>query len=370
MDQGTRQQMPFSPVREFETVLHANLGLPASHRLDYGIPLADYGLDSLTAVNIMGDLEDRFQITFPDERITHSMFSTAGSLWDALAELLPKWKTLPSAVVADVVAAEPLTGGMANDVWRLTLTDGSRLVLKGSSRAPADLFPLEVEGLRALGGTGGLRVPRVIEVSARHLLLESMESNLPGTNVFWEAAGRAVAALHSVSADRFGWDSDGWLGLLPQENGWLDGGHEFFAERRILRYVREPKVRQALDSADVAGLERICARLPQLVPPAPGALNHGDLWRGNIVATAAGEPAFIDPAVCWMWPESELSMMYCTAPPSEHFFGAYQEVSPLADGWRERMPLLHLREHLSVLAHFGAVGDHVEKIRAVIRTFS
>ncbi|MFE2040301.1 fructosamine kinase family protein [Streptomyces sp. NPDC059477] len=290
--------------------------------------------------------------------------------FEAILYVDPGLMSLPSAVAADVVGAEPLTGGVANDVWRLTLADGSHLVLKGTSNAPATLFPIEAQGLRVLAEPGGLQVPRVIEVSARHLLLESLEADLPGTDAYWEAAGRAVAALHSVRGDRFGWDSDGWLGLLPQENGWMDDGHEFFAERRILRYVREPKVRQALDAADVAGLERICARLPELVPPAPAVLNHGDLWQGNMVATVGGEPAFIDPAVCWMWAESELSMLYCTAPPPERFFGAYQEISPPADGWRERMPLLHLREHLSALAHFGAVGNHVAEIRAVIRAFS
>ncbi|MFE4668228.1 fructosamine kinase family protein [Streptomyces sp. NPDC056716] len=279
-------------------------------------------------------------------------------------------RSLPGAVVADVVGAESLTGGMAHDVWRLTLADGSHLVLKGSPRAPATLFPFEAEGLRVLAEPGGLQVPRVIEVSERHLLMESLEADLPGTDAYWEAAGRAVAALHSVRGGRFGWESDGWLGLLPQENGWMGDGHGFFAERRILRYLREPKVCQALDAADVAGLESICARLPELVPPAPAVLNHGDLWHGNMVASVGGEPAFIDPAVCWLWAESDLSMLYCTAPPPERFLGAYQEISPLADGWRERMPLLHLREHLSVLAHFGAVGNHVAEIRAVIRAFS
>jgi fructosamine-3-kinase len=281
----------------------------------------------------------------------------------------PAWKSLPSAVIADVAEAEPLSGGAVNDVWRLTLTDGTRRVLKGSARVPADLYSLEAEGLRVLRDLGKLRTPRVWEVSSRHLLMESLEARAD-TDGFWEAAGRAVARLHTVRGDRFGWPTDGWLGLLPQENAWTDSGHVFFAERRILRYVREPRVRHALEAADLAGLERICDRLHLLVPDAPSVLNHGDLWRGNVVADSEGEPAFIDPAACWMWAESELSMLFCTDPPPDCFFDAYQEISPLADGWRERMPLLNLRELLSVIAHFGAVGDHVVRIRAVVRAFS
>lgn len=76
-------------------------------------------------------------------------------------------------------------------------------------------------------------------------------------------------------------------------------------------------------------------------------LNHGGLWRGNILATQHCEPVFIDLAVCWTWAESELSMLYCTDPPPEGFFRAYQEMAPLADGWQERMALLNLRELLT-----------------------
>jgi fructosamine-3-kinase len=280
-----------------------------------------------------------------------------------------RWKSLPSAVVPSVVEAESLSGGAVNDVWRLMLADGTPYVLKGALDAPADLFRREAEGLEALRERAGVRTPQVFEVSAQHLLMEALRPR-PDTDEFWEVAGRAFAELHAVRGEGFGWDSDGWLGLLRQENGPTADGHEFFAERRIRRYLREPKVRGALEPSDLAGLERICERLPYLVPKAPSVLNHGDLWRGNIVASAAGEPVFIDPAVCWMWAESDLSMIYCCDPPPDRFFRAYEELSPPADGWRERMPLLHLREHLSVLAHFGGNGDTVAQVRHVMRTFT
>jgi acyl carrier protein len=72
---------------DFEKILQTNLGLPGERPLDYDTPLADYGLDSLTAVNIVVDLEQRFDVTFPDDRIMFAMFHTARTLWDALSEL-------------------------------------------------------------------------------------------------------------------------------------------------------------------------------------------------------------------------------------------------------------------------------------------
>ncbi|MFG2465059.1 acyl carrier protein [Streptomyces canus] len=74
--------------KDFEKILRTNLGLPADRSLDHDMPLADYGLDSLTAVNIVVDLEQRFAVTFPDDRIMFAMFHSARTLWDALSELI------------------------------------------------------------------------------------------------------------------------------------------------------------------------------------------------------------------------------------------------------------------------------------------
>lgn len=266
-----------------------------------------------------------------------------------------------------VLAAEKLDGGMANTTWRLELADGRVVVVKHSAAAPEGLFAVEAAGLQVLS-EGGLRTPTVIAVGQRSLTLEAL-SAAPDAASFWEAAGRAVAGLHGRTSPRFGWDRDGWLGRLPQENTWDDDGHRFFATRRILRYLREPRVQQALSADDLAGLEQLCDRLGELVPAAPAVLTHGDLWKSNVIATTDGEPVFIDPAVSWTWAEVDLSMAYCTGGIPDRFFAAYHEIRPPERGWRERMELLNLRELLSVVAHFGPTGDYVPHIRNLIRRF-
>jgi fructosamine-3-kinase len=266
-----------------------------------------------------------------------------------------------------VAAVEKLTGGWANTTWRVRLADGREVVVKTSATAPEGLFAVEAAGLVVLRDLGGLRTPDVVAVGPRSLTLEALVPSKPATDEFWEAAGRSVAGLHGRTAPRHGWDEDGWLGRLPQDNTWDDDGHRFFATRRVLRYLGEPRVREALDAADLAGLEKLCDRLPDLVPVAPAVLTHGDLWHANVVATAGGAPAFIDPAVSWTWGEIDLSMAYCSGTIPERFFAAYHEVRPPEPGWRERMELLNLRELLSVVAHFGALGDYVEQIRRVLR---
>ncbi|MGI9007174.1 MAG: fructosamine kinase family protein [Streptosporangiaceae bacterium] len=210
-----------------------------------------------------------------------------------------------------VAAVTPLAGGSISDVSLVRLATGRTLVVKTAPQAPAGMFAAEAAGLDAIGRT--VRTPAVLGGGPGRLALEELgpcpEGPAPG---FWAEAGRAIARLHGVPGDRYGWPSDNWLGRLPQRNDWSEVGHEFFATRRILRYMSEPTVTAALEPARRRALERICDRLPELIPASPPVLAHGDLWRGNTLA-AGGRPAFIDPAVCWMWAETDLSMMYCTA---------------------------------------------------------
>lgn len=252
----------------------------------------------------------------------------------------------------DAVEKVPLAGGTNHSGWLVTRPDGSRVAVKTTENLPADVFETEAEGLLALRDSGAVAAPAVLEVGPDYLVLEGLDPAPDHDDArFWEEAGRALARLHSIRGERFGWHHDNWLGLVRQVNTWAEDCYEFFTQHRVLRYLPEPAVAAVLDRADRAAVERICAKLPELVPPSYPALTHGDLWWGNVMATAAGRPALIDPAVSWSWPEVDISMMSCADPAPECFFSAYHEILPPEPGWQERMRLLHLRELLSVIAH-------------------
>src|SRR5262245_17177146 len=168
---------------------------------------------------------------------------------------------------------------MISSAWMVSLANKTSLVVKVSDDAPDGMFAAEAAGLEAISRT--LRTPRVIAVGPCWLVLEALDPRpaVPAAE-FWAAAGRDIARLHAIPGTRFGWHCDGWLGLLGQGNAWSDNGHEFFASRRVLRYLDEPKVEAALEPADRRALERLCDRLPELIPASPPVLTHGDLWRG------------------------------------------------------------------------------------------
>jgi fructosamine-3-kinase len=117
---------------------------------------------------------------------------------------------------------------------------------------------------------------------------------------------------------------------------------------------------------DRRGIERFCARLRDRIPPQPPSLLHGDLFCGNILIGAEGEPVLIDPAVHYGWAESELAIATLDEPFPETFFAAYTACRPLEAGWRERFPLYLLKERLYMLSQVGNRFGDVGRIRGLI----
>jgi fructosamine-3-kinase len=279
---------------------------------------------------------------------------------------------LHAAGLSDVTAVEPVCGGMAALAGVASRRGGQSLFVKSFADMPADdLFAAEATGLEVLRSAGGLAAPEVV-LATRDLLVLSMLRARPATEEFWERFAHALARLHTSTVhDRFGWSRDNWLGSYRQENTWTDDGYEFFARRRLLRWLPEPRVQAALDEGDRRALESLCDRLPELLPPRPPCLTHGDMWAQNVMATADGAPAVIDPAVSYTWAEVDLAHLWTTAPPPEakRFFDVYQELAGLDAGWRSRMPLIQLRQHLAVIAMFDHDWGAADQVRQTLKPF-
>jgi fructosamine-3-kinase len=233
----------------------------------------------------------------------------------------------------DAVSAEAAGGGVVALAGLAALRDGSRVFAKTLRTPVPGLFEVEAEGLRALRELGGVTTPEVLAATPDLLVLEPLPPRRDDDEGFWEGLGRTVAGLHTTTAaDRFGWHRDGWLGRLRQDNTWDSDGHAFFAERRILRWLPEPLVEAAFGREERRALERLCAALPDLLPPRPPVLTHGDLWRENILSGRAGDPALIDPAVSSSSPAAVPSMLGCWPRPraSVRWFVVFGDASHLA----------------------------------------
>lgn len=258
----------------------------------------------------------------------------------------------------------PLSGGCIGEIYEVEFGDGERLVAKVSAAGG-----LAVEGfmLAYLKTHSALPVPAVRHASARLLLIEYVEtSGRLGAGAEAHAA-ELLAALHGISAESFGFERDTVIGALPQPNPWTPSWREFFRERRLLYMGRRALERGRLSAAGFARLERLCARLEDLIEePAAPALIHGDVWGGNVLVRDGRIAAFVDPAIYYAHPEIELafSTLFSTFGPA--FFERYRELRPIAPGFFEaRRDIYNLYPLLVHAALFGGpYPDAVERTLA------
>jgi fructosamine-3-kinase len=124
----------------------------------------------------------------------------------------------------------------------------------------------------------------------------------------------------------------------------------------------------AFSAGDRAACDRVVERLPELLPAPEGpSLVHGDLWQGNVLASARG-PALVDPAVAYADREMEFGITLLFGGFSSRFFAAYEEAWPLPAGWRERNPLYQLYHLLNHAVLFG--GHYVAQAAALARRYA
>jgi acyl carrier protein len=74
----------------FEQCLRRHLRLVMPDSIEYAVELVQFGLDSMTAVALLLDIEKTFAIRFPDELIAEDTFRTAGTLKKAVQLLLER----------------------------------------------------------------------------------------------------------------------------------------------------------------------------------------------------------------------------------------------------------------------------------------
>ena len=154
----------------------------------------------------------------------------------------------------------------------------------------------------------------------------------------------------------------------------------FYARERIAPYLDD----RIFTAPERALVEKLCERLesgaldhgqPRLVEDVKtrqnnigAARTHGDLWSGNVMWTPEGA-VLIDPAAQGGHAEEDLAALAVFGCPHyERILAAYNEASPLEDGWRERACLHQMHIIMIHCAIFGR--SYVPEAMAIARRYA
>jgi fructosamine-3-kinase len=265
-------------------------------------------------------------------------------------------QALAQALGSEVRYFTTVHGGDINDAAKVSLADGRTVFVKSHENPPPGMFAAEAAGLEWLDGP--VRVPRVIAVADDWLALEWIEMHgRPDA----AALGRGLARLHVRGAPSFGLDQPNYLATLPQDNTPEPDWPTFFVERRLRPLFRRGNLK--LES----GLDALLRQRDLFGPPEAPARLHGDLWWGN-VGSCDGTPVLIDPAVYGGHREIDLAMLALFGGIPDELVDAYDEVFPLADGWRERIPLYQLYPLAAHACLFG--GSYREQVATTLARYT
>ena len=271
------------------------------------------------------------------------------------------WETISADIAAATGKQAELSGqvatggGCINQTMRVRYGDDSYFV-KLNSASRAAMFAAEALGLQELQGSHTLKVPEPVcwgdDGESAYLVLEDLELDSHGDLA---ALGEGLAAMHRVTRERFGWETDNTIGSTLQVNNSDPDWVSFWRTQR-LQFQLELAAQNGHGGRLQSQGEKLLDAFPALFTDySPSAsLLHGDLWSGNYAFTRAGEPTIYDPAVYYGDREADVAMTELFGGFGPDFYAAYRAAYPLDTGYGVRKTLYNLYH---ILNHLNIFGD-------------
>lgn len=266
-----------------------------------------------------------------------------------------------------VLGFQLVAGGSINTSVKVD-TDEGIFFVKWNEADRQGMFESEANGLEILRQADSIAVPEVIahgrKFEKAYLILEYISPAEARTD-FWEHFGVSLAGLHAHTHAQYGLSFNNYIGSLPQNNEFCQGGVAFFVEKRLKVQAGLALYNGEISSRLYDQFQRLYERLPAILPEEKPALLHGDLWSGNFLTGSNGLVHLIDPSVHYGNRESELAFTHLFGGFEPAFYESYADAFPMEGGFRERIPLYNL---YPLMVHVNLFGSGY--LSAVERTLN
>ena len=267
-----------------------------------------------------------------------------------------------------------LAGGSINSAFKLSGSESGAnktYFVKTNQPGSSAMFVAEAKALAIMASTKTIKIPKPICVgddgTQSYIVMEylDMSGSLNQTLL-----GEQLAAMHRVTADRFGWEIDNTIGATHQPNAWQQNWVDFWREQR-LGYQLELAAKNGYGGELQTLGEKLLVEMPVLfsgrdIKP---SMLHGDLWGGNVAGLKEGSPVIFDPAFYYGDRETDLAMTYVFGGFTADFYASYENAFPLDEGFKVRKTfynIYHIINHLNLFAG----GYHAQAIHMLKQVLS
>ena len=270
--------------------------------------------------------------------------------------------SLQERLNTDIISIEPLKEGHIGPIYKVITAD-TRYLLKTSE--PSTQLQTEANMLEDINKYK-IPVPKVYDVTDRHLLMEYIEEVSISVEEQEMHAVKVLSKLHSVSNESrmYGYYYNTTIASFEQNNEQTQYNWGLFlGQMRIMPMVKICYDRGHIDKSMVERLESLCRDLYKRIDmrTITPSLLHGNLINRNILFNMNGA-TLIDPAIYFGDREVDLASILMSHTFSETFFEQYNEVHALSEDFYEvKVPLYQIYPMLVDVALYGSTStEHLE----------
>ncbi len=264
----------------------------------------------------------------------------------------------------------PVSGGDISQAFLIN-TEKQDYFLKINSNPNAlAMFIAEQKGLDFIAQTHTIKTPKIIDFGkfeeSAYILMEYISSKQPSDKDFGKF-GVQLAALHLTTTKEYGFDTDNFIGRLPQSNQKYKDWATFYAKERLMPQFKMAIQNNLLSTKEIPKETEIIEVINAFYKNKKPSLLHGDLWSGNYLIATDGQPYLIDPAIYYGHNEVDIAMtqLFGGFPPT--FYKAYHDLIPKSKCNEDSIQLYQLYYLLVHLNLFGS--SYYQSVNTILKTY-
>ncbi|VBB45683.1 Fructosamine kinase [uncultured Paludibacter sp.] len=252
---------------------------------------------------------------------------------------------------------KPVSGGDISAAYQVKSADTSFFLKTNNKPFAKEMFSAEKTGLDTIEKTNSIAVPHVFLTdnfeSQSFILMEFIESKRPNS-IDLQTLGTQLAALHQCRNAEFGFETNNFIGSLPQSNIFHQNWSEFYWFERIFPQLKMAFDNHLLSKNESPSEEKAMKVFNEIFGEVKPSLLHGDLWGGNYLISTGGVPYLIDPATYYGHSMVDIAMTKLFGGFDSEFYNAYHEIIPKTENYDCQIELYQLYYLLIHLNIFGS----------------